>query len=269
MKYTIRDLTKRFSANLEWTANDDRHPAITNDAPHALVQAYIKYVTNQHALEYDKINEAVVRKAQMYREDLQSSKPNERELEELLADRQALVEKNRRLRRMAELSDDCKQIDKYCLEATVIRDLNHAIDFDEFKGCKGTSIGDIGYGVIDWDGEWFEDGHLDRNISEAQLEKYEDELLELIDMKERTAWLKINLKNNKIDAARSVATKAVEEFKTNFEQTRQQLQLLKHEVLRARLLERQMQEIKDDNADLERLLGVGKDDDGITSVWKK
>ena len=192
----------------------------------------------------------------MYREDLQNSKPNERKLKELLDDRQALVEINRRLRRLLGLIDDCEDIEKYLLEKTVIRDLQHAIDFDEFKGCNGPSIGSIGYGVIDWNGEWFQDGHLDRNISEAQVEKYKNELLELIDMEEGTAWLKISLENNEVDAARSVATKAVEEFKTNFEQIRQELQDLKNQVLRARLLERQMQEIKDDNDGLGGMIQV-------------
>jgi len=242
MKYSILDLIKRLEA-ISSALPESKIP---------LAQAFIKSVTNQHALDDDKINEAVVRRAQRYRENLQSNKPNERELKELLDDRQTLVEKNRCLRRMAELSDDCEDIDKYLLEATVIRDLQHASDFDEFKGCKGTSIG----GIIDWDGEWFVDGHLDRNISETQLEKYETELLELIDMEERAAWVKINLKNNIIDAARSVATKAVEEFKTNFEQTRQELQTLKHEVLRARLIERQIQEIKDDNDGLGGMIQV-------------
>jgi len=268
MKYTIRDLTSRLSSSLDWTAVDDKNPPIISNAPHALVGAFIKYITNSHALEYDRINEAVVRQAQLYREDLQDSKPNDRELKELLEEREELVKKNQRLRRMAELSDDCEDIDKYCLEATVIRDLNHAIDFDEFKGCKGTSIGSVGYGIIDWDGEWFGDGHLDRNISEAQLEKYEGELLDLIDMKERTAWLKINLKNNQVDAKRAIATKSVDEFKTNFEQTRIELQSLKHQVLRARLLERQIQEIKDDNGVLEKSLGLDRGDDGVESAWK-
>ena len=274
VKYSFLDLKKRLEASLSFTVTDGggtdgggtdgggtdgggtdgggTGPDFGDNGPHALVQAYIKYIWNLHTLHYDQVNESVVRRVQIYVKHLNDQRPTERKLNELLEDRELLVKKNRRLRRMAELSDDCEDIEKYLLEATVIRNLQHASDFDEFKGCKGTSIG----GIIDWDGEWFVDGHLDRNISETQLEKYETELLELIDMEERAAWVKINLKNNIIDAARSVATKAVEEFKTNFEQTRQELQTLKHEVLRARLIERQIQEIKDDNDGLGGMIQV-------------
>ena len=267
MKYTIRDLRNRLAASLELTVPHDSSPIDTN-APHALVGAFIKYITNKHALEYDEINASVVRKAQLYREDLQVNKLSERELNELLEKRDNLIDRNRRLRRMAELSDDCQNKDKYCLEATVIRDLKHAIDFDEFKGCKGTSIGDQGYGIIDWDGEWFEDGHLDRNIDESQLETYENELLALIDEKEEVAWMRINLKNNKVESKRAIATKAVEEFKTNFAQTRIELDDLKNQVLRVRLLERQIREIEDDNTDLEKGLNMTSDSDPGSASWK-
>ena len=48
---------------------------------------------------------------------------------------------------------------------------------------------------------------------------------------------------------------AVEKFKTNFNETKVEIENLKNEVLRRRLLERQIQEIRDDNTDLEEGLG--------------
>ena len=67
--------------------------------------------------------------------------------------------------------------------------------------------------------------------------------------------IKICLKNNKIDAMRNDVIKAVEKFKTNFNETKVEIENLKNEVLRRRLVERQIQEIRDDNTHHERGLG--------------
>ena len=53
---------------------------------------------------------------------------------------------------------------------------------------------------------------------------------------------------------RRIATKAVEDFKTNFEQIRGEIQALKKEVFRVRILAQQIQAVEDDNQAMERAI---------------
>jgi len=253
MKYSFLDLKKRLEASLSITVTDGGGMGPDWYDLKDLVENYINFICKLHALHYDQINAGVASKTQIYREHLQASKLNDRKLAELIEERDELVKKNRCLRRMAELSDDCEDIEKYLLEATDTRDLQHAIDFDEFKILKGTLMGrcSAGSDIIDWDGEWFADGHLDKNISEADAERYHSEFIELIQMKPLRAQAKIRHMNYEIDARRNDAITAVEKFKTNFNETKVEIENLKNEVLRRRLLEKQIQEIRDDNTDLE------------------
>lgn len=277
MKYTIRDVEKRLAYALGHVTNTSPNHTdlITSDAPTKLVSEFIKFVKAKHSVKYDKVNQTVVDNVYKYIEMLHKETVTSEKYKEDKTKRDRLIDKNLRLRRQLELSDDCADRNKFGIGATVWRDESAAIDFEEMKLTGGTSHGEAGYPLIDWDNDWFEKGHMDANISEAEVDKYEEELVALLRVANdsiEAAWVELNLKLNKVKRTCKIAKDTVRKFKLFWVKgdqnadaeadkmpTKDRIENLKKEVFRVRILSQQIQAVDDDNQAMEHKVLAGGD----------
>jgi len=254
MKYTIDDVIAMLESAIPM------HEESVGVATIEVFASYIKEIKEQYSLQYDRLNLRVASQAHKYIEALRAETISEQAMAELIGERDNLIDVCESLRARLGLSVFTLEVlqsnrDKYLLEISEIRDNRIALDFDEMRAIGGTSNAEdaaLAYPFIDIKA-FFEGGYRDRNISQAEWGAYKEETIRLFSLSQSelsTESVKIYLQLEELRRERETIINTIKSFINNWAETRQRILNDKQNVLSKRLIQRQIQNIREVNADM-------------------
>lgn len=256
-KYTLADAEKILHKAVDAVAGDEK--------AYDLATNYIKWVQENYWHRYDKLNLQIATQAKKYIAKLRSKQTRPKAMDVLVEERDALISDCEASRAELGLTVlDETQIeatkDKYGLEINDERDIKIPLEWEEVRAVGGTSQAEDSrnaYPVIDI-AQWYEGTHMDRNITQLDLDRWIDELVELLENPIANN-AKIAMRHEKEVIARQSTYDAVKLFKENWTEKRVQILEYKNNLLSAMLLKKQIanitQVINDLMEDIKRTAG--------------
>lgn len=241
-KYTVNDVRKLLSYALNATAGDEKQTK--------LVERFNDYVTSVIDHRHQKINHQITSQATRYRLNLKDRALIVREYNEMVERRNLLIETNQDLRAQLSLSNECPDVDKYCMDPITRRNQKIMLEFDEVKAIGGSTQAeeyDKGYPIVNFD-EW-EDVP---EITENDFQKWKKELVSYLHEDVQTqshAQLEIQIAES--EQALSAVTDDVNRFRNNWAEARQEIVDLKKAILDQEVIKVQVRTLEDSNTALE------------------
>ena len=240
-KYTLADAEKILTKAVDAVAGDEK--------AYDLATNYIKWVHENYWHRYDKLNLQIATQAKKYIAQLRSKQTRPKAMDELVEERDALISDCEASRAELGLTVlDEHQIEatknKYGLEINDERDIKIPLEWEEVRAVGGTSQAEDSrnaYPVIDI-AEWYAGTHMDRNITQLELDRWTDELVELLENPVANN-AKIAMRHEKEAIARQSTYDAVRIFKENWTEKRKQILTYKNNLLSAMLLKKQIANI--------------------------
>lgn len=240
-KYTLDDAEKILTKAVDAVQGDEK--------AYDLATNYIKWVRENYWHRYDKLNLQIATQAKKYIAQLRSKQTRPKAMDELVEERDALISDCEASRAELGLTVlDEHQIEatknKYGLEINDERDIKIPLEWEEVRAVGGTSQAEdsrYAYPVIDI-AEWYAGTHMDRNITQLELDRWTDELVELLENPVANN-AKIAMRVEKEVIARQSTYDAVRIFKENWTEKRKQILTYKNNLLSAMLLKKQIANI--------------------------
>lgn len=240
-KYTLADAEKILTKAVDAVAGEEK--------AYDLATNYIKWVHENYWHRYDKLNLQIATQAQKYIAKLRSKQTRPKAMDDLVEERDALIsdcEASRAELGLTILDENQIEVtkNKYGLEINDERDIKIPLEWEEVRAIGGTSQAEDArnaYPVIDI-AQWYEGTHMDRNITQSDLDQWTDELVKLLENPIANN-AKIAMRHEKEKIARQSTFDAVKLFKDGWTEKRTQILQYKDNLLSSLLLKKQITSI--------------------------